>query len=640
MTDNHLDYHENPFPKVTMEDILDIKSIQELMDDFYDLTGFGVAFIDTEGKVLVSTGWQRVYAEFQRMDISTPIIVGDWHIGNLFLGQFFFEDEVIDWEFYKQQAKKYSFPEDEYLNALKRIPIWKRETVTKVVSFYQKLCKQITELSYAKYLVKKQEEHLEIAHRVAGIGHWNFDLRRKKIYWSKDVFLMLGYTPFEFEPTYEHFLKSVYFEDRELVDERFRSSIKLKQDYYELEHRVLDKDGHFRYLLQKCEHIKDSSGRIIYSEGMTQDITERKNRELLLQKSEERYKSLFEDNNSVMLLIEREGGKIWDVNSSASRYYGWSREEMREMNIRQINTLSPEEIKIQMSRASNGEQNKFTFKHRLSNGEVRNVEVFSGPINVDNTELLYSIVHDVTDRVKAEMEINEVNQKLKKSLEEKDMFYSIIAHDLKSPLASLMTGTKIIAQNFSNLKLADIQSLAKNLEQTSSNLYRLLVNLLNWSQMQQGAMVFVPEQLNLKNIVNSSISVLKEYALSKEIGINIEIPQEIEVCADNNMIQSVFRNLVSNAIKYSPRGESILVKATKQNGVTTIVVSDNGIGMSNEILDGLFKINPTHGRAGTEGELSTGLGLVLCKEFINRHNGRIYAQSEVNRGSSFIIELN
>lgn len=310
------------------------------------------------------------------------------------------------------------------------------------------------------------------------------------------------------------------------------------------------------------------------------------------------------------------------------------------MNIRQINTLSPEEIKFQMSRASNGEQNKFTFKNRLSNGEVRNVEVFSGPINVDNTELLYSIVHDVTDRVKAEMEINEVNQKLKKSLEEKDMFYSIIAHDLKSPLASLMTGTKIIAQNFSNLKLADIQSLAKNLEQTSSNLYRLLVNLLNWSQMQQGAMVFVPEQLNLKNIVNSSISVLKEYALSKEIGINIEIPQEIEVCADNNMIQSVFRNLVSNAIKYSPRGESILVKATKQNGVTTIVVSDNGIGMSNEILDGLFKINPTHGRAGTEGELSTGLGLVLCKEFINRHNGRIYAQSEVNRGSSFIIELN
>lgn len=188
MTDNHLDYHEDPFPKVTMEDILDIKSIQELMDDFYDLTGFGVAFIDTEGKVLVSTGWQRVYAEFQRMDISTPIIVGDWHIGNLFLGQFFFEDEVIDWEFYKQQAKKYSFPEDEYLNALKRIPIWKRETVTKVVSFYQKLCKQITELSYAKYLVKKQEEHLEIAHRVAGIGHWNFDLRRKKYIGQKMYF--------------------------------------------------------------------------------------------------------------------------------------------------------------------------------------------------------------------------------------------------------------------------------------------------------------------------------------------------------------------------------------------------------------------------------------------------------------------
>ncbi len=273
---------------------------------------------------------------------------------------------------------------------------------------------------------------------------------------------MLGYTPFEFEPTYEQFLKSVYFEDRELVDERFRSSIKLKQDYYEIEHRVLDKDGHFRYLLQKCEHIKDSSGRIIYSEGMTQDITERKNRELLLQKSEERYKSLFEDNNSVMLLIVRDSGKIWDVNSSASRYYGWSREEMREMNIRQINTLSPEEIKFQMSRASNGEQNKFTFKNRLSNGEVRNVEVFSGPINVDNTELLYSIVHDVTDRVKAEMEINEVNQKLKKSLEEKDMFYSIIAHDLRSPFQGFLGLTELLANESEELSRVEISRLSSN----------------------------------------------------------------------------------------------------------------------------------------------------------------------------------
>jgi len=171
-------------------------------------------------------------------------------------------------------------------------------------------------------------------------------------------------------------------------------------------------------------------------------------------------------------------------------------------------------------------------------------------------------------------------------------------------------------------------------------LYRLLENLLQWSKIQRGLLEFHPELINITQVINMNISIAKEHSEQKDISIVNCINEELEIYADLQMIDTVVRNLISNAIKFSYRGGIIEIgNLYTYEDNTCIYIKDSGMGMDDTLLNNLFKLDKKVSRLGTENELSSGLGLILCKEFIEKHNGKIWAESKINEGSTFFFTL-
>jgi signal transduction histidine kinase len=200
--------------------------------------------------------------------------------------------------------------------------------------------------------------------------------------------------------------------------------------------------------------------------------------------------------------------------------------------------------------------------------------------------------------------------------------------------------TEFIADNLNEMAADDLQEIMTGLKNSASKLYNLLENLLEWARMKRGMIGFTPEILNLKELTAEVISGLEESAKNKQVAIINSISTDIEVFADRNMLNGILRNLASNALKFSLHNGSISFQAFKtDDSMIRISVTDTGIGMSDEILENLFRLDVNVSRPGTDGEPSTGLGLQLCKEFIEKHGGQIWAESQVGVGTTFNITL-
>jgi len=238
-----------------------------------------------------------------------------------------------------------------------------------------------------------------------------------------------------------------------------------------------------------------------------------------------------------------------------------------------------------------------------------------------------------------EQKINEQNEELKRINIEKDKFFSIIAHDLRSPFHGLMGLTELMAKELNTFSTDEIQRIASKLNQSANNLYRLLNNLLEWSRMQRGVIKFSPVEINLKTVIEDTLDLYGELSANKGVEIVDKVPDDILFKADLSMIESVVRNLVSNSIKFTNDGDKIIISAEKKDGKVIISVKDTGIGMKKELSDNIFKIDKVTVRYGTNDEPGTGLGLLLCKEFVERNNGEIQVRSEEGIGSEFKIIL-
>jgi signal transduction histidine kinase len=222
----------------------------------------------------------------------------------------------------------------------------------------------------------------------------------------------------------------------------------------------------------------------------------------------------------------------------------------------------------------------------------------------------------------------------------KDKFLSIIAHDLRGPLGGFMGLSEMIADESQLLSPDKKQDMIRILSDSARNIYNLLENLLEWSKMQQGHTAFNPQITELKRLVTDCTKLLFDVSRKKDINITVDVDNDQKVFADFNMFQSVIRNLVSNAIKFTPKGGRVIISADlTENKTLVISVKDTGIGMNGEMVDNLFCLSVNNSRPGTEGENSTGLGLLLCKEFVERHGGEIWVESEEGNGSRFSFTI-
>lgn len=244
----------------------------------------------------------------------------------------------------------------------------------------------------------------------------------------------------------------------------------------------------------------------------------------------------------------------------------------------------------------------------------------------ENLELL------IAERTK---KIVEYSRKLEEANATKDKFFSIIAHDLKNPFNTLIGYSEILKTEFKEFSEDDILEQLNIIYDTSKNGYILLDNLLQWAQTQTDQISFHPEKIQLKKLTQSCIENIANQSQFKDIKVNNNVPEDIEFTGDENQIKTILRNLISNAVKFTSRNGLVVIKAEKNSSDILVSVRDTGVGISERDIQNLFRIDTMFSSPGTNHERGSGLGLILCKEFVEKHSGKIWVESTPGNGSNF-----
>ncbi len=376
--------------------------------------------------------------------------------------------------------------------------------------------------------------------------------------------------------------------------------------------------------------------------GYTIDITEQKSAEQDLKKAYELLASI-SDGSTDAIYVKDINGRYLMINKEGCNLVGKKQQEILGKD--DFSLFPAEEAQIIMDGDRNVMKNSKVLTYEEIVTSTKGVICLlstKGPIYDHQGKVsgIFGIDRDISERKQAEAEIINMNAKLLKTNTEKDKFFSIIAHDLRGPFSNFLGLTKIMAESLTTLSIDEIEKFANSMKSSATNLYRLLENLLEWAKIQQGLIPFKPKLNPLWVIIDESVEMIVEAAEKKGIKISYNFSSETEVFADSNILQTIFRNLISNAIKFTPRGGNIQISA-KPNMDQNLEVSvkDSGIGMDTEMIENLFRIDIDTNRKGTDEELSTGLGLFICKDFIEKHGGNLWVESEVGVGSTFYFTL-
>lgn len=264
------------------------------------------------------------------------------------------------------------------------------------------------------------------------------------------------------------------------------------------------------------------------------------------------------------------------------------------------------------------------------------VDYITKPFNISELKVR---VRNHLNLQAARNELKKANEQLNTINQEKDRFFSIIAHDLRSPLSGFAGLSELLVKQIQQNNLGMIEKYAIAMQDSAKVTMDLLMNLMSWSRAQTGKMNYQPEKLLVSDVVDQSIVLVKHAAEEKSIALTTEIAEGATIYADKEMIGVVLRNLISNAIKFTNAGGSVKVSAETNAQAVTIRVIDDGVGMNEEMVNKLFRIDTKTSRTGTNNEVGTGLGLLLCKEFIDMQGGTIHVASEENKGTTISFTI-
>ncbi len=251
--------------------------------------------------------------------------------------------------------------------------------------------------------------------------------------------------------------------------------------------------------------------------------------------------------------------------------------------------------------------------------------------------------NELLARINTHIKLKTQAEELERQNATKDKFFSIISHDLKNPIANIIGFSDLIIEDYSELESVEIETFVGHINQSAKFTLELLENLLEWSRIQIGSLESVKINFDMNNLLDINIEGSRPQALAKNIQINSNIKENLVIYADEKMISTMVRNLISNAIKFTPNGGTITISSEKKivadKNIIETEISDTGIGMKEEDIQKLFKIEQNYLSKGTNNEIGTGLGLILCKEFLNQNDGIIRVESQPNIGSNFIFTL-
>ncbi len=447
--------------------------------------------------------------------------------------------------------------------------------------------------------------------------------------------VMNGKTDFDYHP--EEMARSFYDDEQDIM----KSGVPIVNK----EEKVVDKlNGEFVLSTTKIP-IRDKSRNIVGIVGIGRDITRQK-------EAEKRLKQLSmvaSSTENVVVVMDKDGDFEWVNNGFEARYGCTMQEFIKKKGLNLLINSSNENI-AEIVGEINKTKKPYTYSSRTRDihGNDAWYQTNITPILSEDGEInsLFLIDSDITGIKKADLQIKQQKYELESQRDQlrklntrKDRLFSIIAHDLKNPFLSIIGFSDLLKEGYHDLKEEQILEYLDCIHSSSTSAYDLLFNLLEWARAQIKTIDINPEKIGIEHLIGEIMELLAVQAKDKHIQFENSVEPNLKILADRNMVHTILRNLISNAIKFTEVGGSVKFTTKKYKNRVSISVKDSGIGISEEKIKTLFSLEKSKCTIGTSGETGTGLGLLVCKEFLQLNEGKIGVTSKSGYGSTFTITL-
>jgi len=521
--------------------------------------------------------------------------------------------------------------------------VWERGRMAEEINgevFLEGIVSDISNLKETEFALRKSENRFRTLSRIAPVGIFTTNLEGYCHYVNDRMTDIIG-VPEEklLKLSWMNFL---HHDDIDSVNAAWQESIHNKSNF-KLRYRFLRPDGETRWVQGEAQPIYDQSDQITGYVGTIIDITDTINYEHQLKEQGKRYRSMFFSNKSVMLLVDPENGNIIDANKAAAEFYGYPKEQLSEMNLGDLNQEESEKSRLKhLKEALRDERTYFQFRHQLADGSARDVEAYSSTINFDDKTLVFTVVHDITDRLKTERELIKAKEKAEESDRLKSAFLATMSHELRTPLNSIIGFSDLIKNG------EDPEEAERFAEQINYNGIRLLdiiEDIFEMSRIESGGMqikesVFRLEEL-LNDIEEEAVTLAGNYKKSN-LKINIDksdtISNELHLKTDYTKIYQVLVNLIKNALRFTEEGQVKIGVSIARKDVV-IYIEDTGIGIPRSKQQLIFERFRQADDSNTRRYGGTGLGLSISKEIIDVLGGEIWVDSKPGKGSRFTLRI-
>lgn len=510
--------------------------------------------------------------------------------------------------------------------------------------FENKELNRVVELALYKNKIYQElvetKLRFEIAIKAGNMGVWEFWPTEGKYFSDKNLKALYGFGENELSDNLDDWSALVYKDDRELMSSTFRNFLKSKGREFKFEHRIYRKDRSTGWVIDHGLLFEADGSKPLRLIGTTTDITERKEAEVELQKSEEKFRNVFEGSGIGMAILSLDG-QFTKVNSVFCEMIGYKEQELISANFRDITHPGDIEKSIglvkDLLKSETRESTLVEKRYLTKTGEIIWALTTVSLTQDFEGKPLYFIVQiqDITQRKRNEEQVLRYTEELKNLNASKDKFFSIISHDLRSPFNSLLGLTEFLTHSYDEMNPSDIKNSILNIYNSAQQVYNLILNLLEWSMLQSGRLKVEKSIINLAELGMEIMNLYKEGANNKRLELVNHMNDSIFIYADKYMIDTIVRNFVSNSIKFTNPGGKIIIKGMINGDNAEVSVTDTGIGINPEDQKNLFRIDEQTRRDGTANEKGTGLGLILCKEFIEKNNGVLWVEGEEGKGSRF-----
>ncbi len=691
-------------PADDLKSIINVEEIQSIMDEFYYLTNMVTAILDMQGNVIEATGWQDICTKFHRMnpqtahnctesdlflskklkpgeyvdykcknglwDVVTPLYVGTKHIGNIFTGQFFYDDDQIDEAFFIKQAAVYGFEKNSYMDAYRRIPRYNRETIKHLMGFLVKFTTYISRISLLNIQLQKEihdRRQLEEALKESETRLRALLRAIPDLVWLKDIHGIYLFCNSRFESFFGAKEKEIVgktdydFVDKKLADffkKNDNLAMKKKKPSKNEEEVIFAEDGHRELLETIKTPVYRTNGQIDGILSIGRDITGRKRIEQDLRTRESFLNSIITQSPFAMWIFDSKG-TLQQVNPALNKFLNLTDEQLVGKYTIFKDTVIEKQGLMPLIRTvyEEGKTVNFTCDWdgndipamNLEGSNSVNVEATMFPIHNPAGELTNVVLNwiDISERRKAEENILELNRNLEERVRQRtveleetnreleDFVYSV-SHDLRAPLRSISGFAEIIHRRHKSCLNEEGQHYLDNVVKASKQMGELIDELLKFSRL--GSKSIKIETVSLEDVLNVAVETLSNQI--EKTRARITVPKRMPVVqGDLRLATHIFINILENALKYHKPNEPpiIGVGIEVKDGYAVVSISDNGIGIEPEYHDKIFKIfQRLHSQEDYPG---TGIGLAAVKKALQIMGGEILIESEPDRGSVFKLKL-